>query len=62
MKPITGKDFAKVLERHGWQLLRIHDNHHIYGKSQKKLNVNLHLYTEKPLIKFSNNDTIFSRH
>lgn len=26
MKPISGKDFAKILERNGWKLLRIHGN------------------------------------
>jgi predicted RNA binding protein YcfA (HicA-like mRNA interferase family) len=29
---ISGKDFAKTLERNGWKLLRINGSHHIYGK------------------------------
>jgi len=33
MKPISGKKFAKILERNGWQLLRIQGSHHIYGKA-----------------------------
>lgn len=33
MKSISGKDFAKVLEKNGWVLLRIQGSHHIYGKS-----------------------------
>lgn len=32
MKPISGKGFAKVLERNEWTLLRIQGSHHIYGK------------------------------
>ena len=32
MKPMSGKQFAKLLERHGWTLLRVHGSHHIYGK------------------------------
>ncbi len=32
MKPISGKRLCKVLERHGWTLLRIHGSHHIYGR------------------------------
>jgi predicted RNA binding protein YcfA (HicA-like mRNA interferase family) len=32
MKSVSGKEFAKLLERHGWILLRIQGSHHIYGK------------------------------
>jgi predicted RNA binding protein YcfA (HicA-like mRNA interferase family) len=32
MKSISGKEFAKAIERHGWSLLRIQSSHHIYGK------------------------------
>ncbi len=30
MKSITGKQFARVLERNGWELLRVNGSHHIY--------------------------------
>ncbi len=33
MKSVSGKELARVLERQGWTLLRIHGSHHIYGKS-----------------------------
>jgi hypothetical protein len=33
MKAISGKKFSRILERHGWELLRIQGSHHIYGKS-----------------------------
>jgi len=29
MKSVSGKELARILERHGWQLLRIHGSHHI---------------------------------
>jgi predicted RNA binding protein YcfA (HicA-like mRNA interferase family) len=32
MKSIFGKEFCRILERHGWVLLRINGSHHIYGK------------------------------
>ena len=32
MKSISAKDFARLLERHGWQLIRITGSHHIYCK------------------------------
>ena len=33
MKPVSGKTFARCLERHGWSLLRVNGSHHVYGKS-----------------------------
>ena len=44
MKSVSGKEFAKVLERHGWTLLRVHGSHHIYGKdgSDVRLSVPVH--------------------
>jgi predicted RNA binding protein YcfA (HicA-like mRNA interferase family) len=32
MKAISGKDFARLLERKGWELKRINGSHHIYCK------------------------------
>jgi predicted RNA binding protein YcfA (HicA-like mRNA interferase family) len=29
MKSVSGKEFAKLVERHGWGLLRVHGSHHI---------------------------------
>ena len=33
MKAISGKDFAKLLEKKGWELRRTKGSHHIYTKS-----------------------------
>jgi predicted RNA binding protein YcfA (HicA-like mRNA interferase family) len=32
MKQISGKDFAKILEHNGWELIRIKGSHYIYEK------------------------------
>ena len=32
MKPVSGKDFARMLELDGWELSRINGSHHIYTK------------------------------
>jgi predicted RNA binding protein YcfA (HicA-like mRNA interferase family) len=29
MKSLTGRDFARIVERRGWTLLRISGSHHI---------------------------------
>lgn len=36
MKAISGKDFAKLIEKHGWKLLHIQGSHHIYGKAGER--------------------------
>ena len=33
MKALSGRDFARLIERRGWQLLRVSGSHHIYGKA-----------------------------
>jgi predicted RNA binding protein YcfA (HicA-like mRNA interferase family) len=44
MRAISGKDFVKLVEQHGWNLLRIQGSHHIYGKpgSQVRLSIPVH--------------------
>jgi len=32
VKVISGREFARLIERRGWQLLRVSGSHHIYGK------------------------------
>lgn len=44
MRSVSGKEFARILERHGWSLLRVQGSHHIYGKagSDVRLSVPVH--------------------
>jgi len=44
MRSFSGKEFGKVLERHGWSLLRVQGSHYIYGKegSEVRLSVPVH--------------------
>jgi len=44
MKALSGRELARILERHGWTLLRIQGSHHIYGKPglRTKLSVPIH--------------------
>jgi predicted RNA binding protein YcfA (HicA-like mRNA interferase family) len=44
MKSLSGKEFAKVLERQGWSLLRVQGSHYIYGRSgsDTRLSVPVH--------------------
>lgn len=49
MKSVSGKELAKVLERHGWILLRVHGSHHIYGKAGSQVRPSVPVHGNKPL-------------
>jgi predicted RNA binding protein YcfA (HicA-like mRNA interferase family) len=44
MRSVSGKEFAKLLEHHGWSLLRVQGSHHIYGRAgiNVRLSVPIH--------------------
>ena len=44
MKPLSGRDFARLVERRGWRLLCVNGSHHIYGKagSPVRLSIPIH--------------------
>jgi predicted RNA binding protein YcfA (HicA-like mRNA interferase family) len=39
VKALSGKAFCRLLERHGWQLLRVQGSHHVYGKAGQRARV-----------------------
>jgi predicted RNA binding protein YcfA (HicA-like mRNA interferase family) len=49
MKAISGKEFAKVLERHGWTILRIQSSHHIYGKQGSNIRLSIPMHGNQSL-------------
>jgi len=49
MKSISGKDFAKILERHGWALLRVQGSHHIYGKAGSEIRISIPIHGNQSL-------------
>ena len=44
MKSISGKEFAKALERHSWLLLRVKGSHHIYGKASSEVRISVPIH------------------
>ncbi|RKY40827.1 MAG: hypothetical protein DRP81_08950 [Candidatus Omnitrophota bacterium] len=45
MKTISGKDFAKLLEKKGWEVRRVRGSHHIYVKEKSTyLLINLRIW------------------
>ncbi len=49
MKQVSGKAFAKLLSRKGWELKRIHGSHHVYTKAGKEERISLPIHGNKPL-------------
>ncbi len=49
MKSLSGKELARLLERHGWSLLRIHGSHHIYGKAGSIVRLSVPIHGKQPL-------------
>jgi len=49
LKPISGKELARSVERRGWTLLRIAGSHHIYGKKDSIVRLSIPIHGNKPL-------------
>jgi len=49
VKALSGKELTRIVERHGWQLLRVHGTHHIYGKPGSVVRLSIPVHGTKPL-------------
>jgi predicted RNA binding protein YcfA (HicA-like mRNA interferase family) len=49
MKVVSGRDFARIVERHGWRLLRIAGSHHIYGKQGSVVRLSIPIHGNRAL-------------
>lgn len=49
MKSVSGKEFARVLERNGWTRLRVKGSHHIYGKPGNPARLSVPIHGNTPL-------------
>ncbi len=49
MKSISGKEFAKILEKHGWILLRVQGSHHVYCKPGNSIRISVPIHSNKDL-------------
>jgi predicted RNA binding protein YcfA (HicA-like mRNA interferase family) len=41
MKVLSGREFARLIERRGWRLLRVSGSHHVYGKTGSVVRLSL---------------------
>ncbi len=51
MKALSGKELAKLLEQHGWELARVHGSHHIYHKVGSTVRISIPIHGNQPLKK-----------
>lgn len=51
MKSLSGKELAKILESHSWELKRIQGSHHIYGKEGNIVRLSVPIHGNTPLKK-----------
>ncbi|MDQ1636863.1 MAG: hypothetical protein QOF62_202 [Pyrinomonadaceae bacterium] len=49
MRSISGKDFARLLEKHGWSLLRVNGSHHIYGRAGVDVRISVPIHGKEAL-------------
>lgn len=49
MRQMSGRDLARLLERRGWQLLRINGSHHIYGRAGSVVRLSIPIHGNRPL-------------
>ncbi|MFH0926400.1 MAG: type II toxin-antitoxin system HicA family toxin [bacterium] len=49
MKSISGKEFAKLLEKKGWALGRIKGSHHVYIKLGNPARISVPIHKNMPL-------------
>jgi predicted RNA binding protein YcfA (HicA-like mRNA interferase family) len=44
VKAVSGKEFARLLESHGWFLQRINGSHHIYAKAGSSVRISIPIH------------------
>ncbi len=49
MRPISGKEFAKKIEKNGWQLLHVNGSHYIYGKPNNSARISVPIHSNQSL-------------
>ena len=49
MASVSGRAFAKALEKRGWTLLRINGSHHIYGKEGERQRFSIPIHGNQAL-------------
>jgi predicted RNA binding protein YcfA (HicA-like mRNA interferase family) len=49
VKSVSGKQFARLLEKKGWTLKRVRGSHHVYIKEDNPARISIPMHGNKPL-------------
>ena len=49
MKQVSGRQFAKAIERRGWTLARVNGSHHIFTFEGRRERIVIPIHANKPL-------------
>jgi predicted RNA binding protein YcfA (HicA-like mRNA interferase family) len=49
LKPLSGRELCRILERHGWRQLRVAGSHHVYGKEGERARIVVPVHGARPL-------------
>jgi predicted RNA binding protein YcfA (HicA-like mRNA interferase family) len=49
LKPLSGRELCRLLERHGWRQLRVTGSHHVYGKEGERVRIVVPVHGSRPL-------------
>jgi predicted RNA binding protein YcfA (HicA-like mRNA interferase family) len=49
LKILAGFQFAKILEKKGWELKRVKGSHHVYMKKDNPARISIPIHGSKPL-------------
>lgn len=49
MKAVSGKEFARLLEKHEWKLQRVKGSHHVYMKQGNPARISVPIHGNTPL-------------
>lgn len=49
MKSISGKEFARLLGKKGWELKHVKGSHHVYMKAGNPARISVPIHGNKPL-------------
>ena len=51
MKQVSGRELARILQRRGWILARVHGSHHIFTMAGRRERIVIPLHGNRPLKK-----------
>jgi predicted RNA binding protein YcfA (HicA-like mRNA interferase family) len=49
VKQVSGREFAQILQRHGWTLARVHGSHHIFTMGGRRERIVIPIHGNQPL-------------